>query len=101
VILAKVKQAIFHDLVRPGDQLYLEAEIENLAEEAATIKGTIRCGDRLIADISLIFSHVDKNMAGLEFPEENFVFNDQFMNLLHFYLPSKVGSNNDSVGGKS
>ena len=86
VILAKVTRAVFHELARPGDQLRLEAEIENLTEEAATIKGTIRCEDRLIGEISLMFSHIDKNIAGLEFPEENFVFNEQFMSLLQFYL---------------
>lgn len=90
VILAKVTKATFHDLGRPGDQLILEAVVENLAEEAATIAGTIRCGDRLIGEVNLMFSHIDKNMAGLEFPDENFVFNDQFMNLLQFYRPAQA-----------
>jgi 3-hydroxyacyl-[acyl-carrier-protein] dehydratase len=86
VILAKITKALFHDLARPGDQLRLEARIENMADEAASITGTIRCEGRLIGEISLMFSHIDKNPAGLEFPEENFVFNDQFMNLLQFYM---------------
>jgi len=90
VILAKVSKAVFYELALPGDQLILEAQIENITEAAATITGQIRCGDRLIADISLIFSHIDKNMAGQEFPEENFVFTEQFMNLLHIYQPSKI-----------
>lgn len=88
VILAKVTKAVFHDLARPGDQLRLEAVADSVVEEAATITGTITCQNRTIAEISLIFSHIDKNMAGLEFPEENFVFNDQFMNLLQFYKPT-------------
>jgi len=66
----------------------VEAEIENLADEAATISGVIRCGERVISEINLIFSHIDKNMAGMEFPEDNFVFNEQFMSLLQFYLKS-------------
>jgi 3-hydroxyacyl-[acyl-carrier-protein] dehydratase len=89
VILAKVMRATFHDIGRPGDQLRLEAIVENVAEEAATISGTIRCEGRLIAEISMMFSHIDKNMAGLEFPEENFVFNEQFMTLLQFYIKDK------------
>ena len=87
VILAKISSAKFYDLALPGDQLRLEAVVENVAPEAATISGTIRCEDRLIAEISLMFSHIDNNMAGLEFPEDNFVFNDQFMSLLRFYRP--------------
>jgi len=88
VVLAKVTKAEFYELARPGDQLRLEAVIENVAEEAASIVGTIRCGDKLVAEIALMFSHVDKNMAGLEFPEENFVFNDNFMTLLQIYKPN-------------
>ena len=90
VILAKVIKAIFHRIVRPGDQLRLEATIDNIIEEAATISGTIRCGDQLVAEISMIFSHIDQNLAGMEFPEENFVFNSQFMDLLKCYLPSSL-----------
>lgn len=86
VILAKVSRALFHELARPGDQLRLEAVIENLTEEAATISGTIRCENRLIGEISLMFSHIDKSQAGVEFPQENFVFNESFMSLLQFYL---------------
>jgi len=93
VILAKVGKAIFHKLVRPGDQLHLEAIIDNIAEEAAVISGTIRCEDQLIAEINLMFSHIDRNLAGMEFPEENFVFNAQFMSLLKCYLPSDEPGN--------
>jgi len=88
VILAKISKAIFHDLARPGDQLILEARAENIAPEAASIKGTIHCGDILVAEIDILFSHIDQNMAGLEFPEENFVFNEQFMNILQLYKPT-------------
>ena len=91
VILAKVSKAVFHELGLPGDQLRLEATIENMAPEAATIVGTIRCQDRLVAEISMMFSHIDQNMAGMEFPEENFVFNDQFMSLLQQYIPGYTG----------
>ena len=35
-----------------------------------------------MGEIRLTFSHVDQNRAGLAFPEHNFVFTDQFMNLL-------------------
>ena len=32
-----------------------------------------------------MFSHIDQNMAGLEFPEHNFVFTEQFTELLKTY----------------
>ncbi|GAI25355.1 unnamed protein product, partial [marine sediment metagenome] len=35
-----------------------------------------------IAEIDLMFSHIDQNLAGKQFPEENFVFTDMFKSLL-------------------
>lgn len=98
VILAKVSKATFYGEARPGDQLHLEAVIEHLADEAATIQGTIRCGDETVADIQLMFSHIDKNMAGLDFPEENFVFHENFLTVLP--LGDDLGSEDRSFPSK-
>jgi 3-hydroxyacyl-[acyl-carrier-protein] dehydratase len=38
-----------------------------------------------VADIDLMFSHIDQNLGGLEFPEHNFVFTEQFTELLKAY----------------
>jgi 3-hydroxyacyl-[acyl-carrier-protein] dehydratase len=82
VILAKIKKAVFHDFARPGDTLRLSAKIESIAPEAASTAGTITCDGKPIADIDLMFSHIDQNLAGKEFPKENFVFTDMFKSLL-------------------
>jgi len=82
VILAKVKKAVFHHYVRPGDTITLHAQIDSIAPEAASIDGEIRRGDQRIAQISLMFSHIDNNLSGKKFPEENFVFTDMFNSLL-------------------
>ncbi|MHC4623902.1 MAG: 3-hydroxyacyl-ACP dehydratase FabZ family protein [Planctomycetota bacterium] len=82
VILAKVKKAVFFDYVRPGDTIKLRARIESIAPEAASTSGKITRQDNLVAEIDLMFSHIDKNLAGKEFPEENFVFTDTFKSLL-------------------
>lgn len=74
VILAKIKKAVFFDYVKPGDTIELEADIESIASEAASTKGTITRSKKLIAEIDLMFSHIDRNLGGKEFPEENFVF---------------------------
>jgi 3-hydroxyacyl-[acyl-carrier-protein] dehydratase len=74
VILAKIKKAVFFDYVKPGDTIKLEATIESFAAEAAGTSGRITCMDKLVAEIDLMFSHIDQNLAGKEFPEENFVF---------------------------
>ena len=89
VILAKVKKAVFFNFVRPGDTITLHAEIESISPEAASTTGKIMRGETLIAEISLMFSHIDQNLGGLEFPEENFVFTDMFNSLLTGFIDEK------------
>ncbi|MCC6424241.1 MAG: beta-hydroxyacyl-ACP dehydratase [Phycisphaerales bacterium] len=85
VILAKVGRATFHRLVRPGQTLTYHAKIDQLSEQGASITGTVTVDSQAVAEIELMFSHIDQNLAGLKFPEHNFVFTDQFMNLLNTY----------------
>ena len=89
VILAKIKKAVFYHYVRPGDTIILRADIESIAPEAASTIGTIKRGEELIAEISLMFSHIDNNIGGKKFPEENFVFTDMFNSLLTDFVDNK------------
>jgi 3-hydroxyacyl-[acyl-carrier-protein] dehydratase len=82
VILAKIKKCVFFDYAKPGDTLKLYANIESIAPEAASTTGKIMCGEKMVAEIDLMFSHIDQNLAGKEFPKENFVFTDTFKSLL-------------------
>lgn len=95
VILAKIKKAVFYHYVRPGDTITLHAQIESISPEAASTEGEIRRGQDLIARISLMFSHIDKNLSGKRFPEENFVFTDTFCSLLDGFVQQ------DSSEGRS
>jgi 3-hydroxyacyl-[acyl-carrier-protein] dehydratase len=85
VILAKVGKASFHRLVRPGDTVHFNARIDQLNEHGASISGTVTCGSDTVAEIELMFSHIDQNMSGVKFPEHNFVFTEQFTELLKTY----------------
>ena len=85
VILAKVGKAVFHQLVRPGDTLTFEARIEQFSQQGASTSGQVKCGQTVVADIEIMFSHIDQNMSGLQFPEHNFVFTEQFASLLSTY----------------
>lgn len=82
VILAKIGRATFHRLVRPGDTLRFAARIDQLSEQGASVSGAVTVGENKVADIELMFSHIDQNMAGMKFPEHNFVFTEQFTELL-------------------
>ncbi len=92
VILAKIKNAAFYHYVRPGDTLTIHANIDSIAPEAASTAGKIFCADKLIAEIALMFSHIDNNLAGKQFPEENFVFTDMFNSLLAGFINKKKNS---------
>jgi len=90
VILAKIGRATFHRLVRPGETIVFTAQVEQLNESGASIRGTVTVKPDTpaalapdhVADIELMFSHIDQNLAGLEFPDHNFVFTEQFTELL-------------------
>jgi 3-hydroxyacyl-[acyl-carrier-protein] dehydratase len=101
VILAKINKAVFFDFVVPGDTLRLEARLETVAPEAASTSGQIRRADQLIAEIDLMFSHIDQNLAGKKFPEENFVFTGTFTSLLRDFVldGSRPGSQGTESAG--
>jgi len=82
VILAKIARAEFDDIVTPGDQVTFQAQIETIAPEAAVTKGTVLKNGKPIGRVDLMFSHIDQNLAGVKFPEENFVFTGQFQRLV-------------------
>jgi len=95
VILAKIKKAVFFDYVKPGDTIKLDAKIESIAPEAASTSGKITRADKLIAEIDLMFSHIDQNLGGKEFPQENFVFDtgtSVFESLLRDVLSADAGA---------
>jgi 3-hydroxyacyl-[acyl-carrier-protein] dehydratase len=91
VILAKVVIARFDADVFPGQTIKYEAKLERMEPAGASTAGIVK---RLkhtganprewetIGQVDLMFSHLDQNMAGLEFPDENFVFSDNFRTIL-------------------
>ena len=91
VILAKVKRARFFREVRPGQQIRHEAVIERIAPEAATTTGKSFVDGEPLAEIDIVFSHIDNNLSGMTFPEENFVFTDDFKSLLRMYNLASTG----------
>lgn len=91
VILAKIGKASFTGVAAsPGTTIRHTAEITSLDERGSSTTGVVELLDpadpsaepKALATINMMFSHIDQNMQGLEFPEENFVFTDQFMDLL-------------------
>jgi 3-hydroxyacyl-[acyl-carrier-protein] dehydratase len=93
VILAKITRAELERDVLPGQTLRYEAEVDRIDGVGAATRGVVRCLDHgrpggaesdweTIGHVDLMFSHVDRNLAGVEFPEENFVFSENFRTIL-------------------
>ena len=82
------------ELAVPGDQLTYEAEIENLAPEAASIRGTVRKNGELFGQVNMMFSHADNAMQDIELPE-NFVFTGSFQRMVEPFLQNDTQQTNE------
>ena len=90
VILAKVARAELECDVVPGQSLRYDATIDRMDEIGASTHGVVSLSDpgsdattwTEIGAIDLLFSHLDQNLAGLDFPDENFVFSENFRVIL-------------------
>lgn len=92
VILAKVNRLELEYDATPGTTLRYTATISRMDDSGAATKGIVELiqhtteGEStpvtVIGHIDMMFSHIDNNRSGLEFPEHNFVFSDAFRLLL-------------------
>ncbi len=88
VILAKIAKARFTAGARPSQTIRYTATLERLDATGASTQGTVELIDSAtgqaqpMGSVDLMFSHIDHNRAGLEFPKHNFVFSQLFMDLI-------------------
>jgi len=88
VILAKIAQVTIERDVVPGQCIRYDATIERIDAAGASTRGTIERFDHRdgawvrIGTVEMLFSHIDQNRAGAMFPEENFVFGENFRAIL-------------------
>lgn len=82
VILAKISRAVFYDIALPGDQLKFHAVLNSIDDAFARTEGKVYKNGDLFAEMEILFSHIDQNISGRRFPQENFVFTEQFRQLL-------------------
>ncbi|TVQ31011.1 MAG: beta-hydroxyacyl-ACP dehydratase [Phycisphaeraceae bacterium] len=89
VILAKIGRVELDADASPGDTLRYTANLTHLDDAGAATTGEVELlspapgtEPMTIGRIDLMFSHIDRNSAGLAFPEHNFVFGEGFRTLL-------------------
>ena len=96
VVLAKVSKAELTRDAVPGCTLKYTATVVQISGSGAVSRGTVEMTHpgggypdaapsqtERIGQIDLMFSHLDRNAAGIEYPEHNFVFSESFKTLLH------------------
>ena len=90
VVLAKIGRAELTRDATPGCTLRYTVTIVQIADAGASTEALIELRQptdpagrfEKIGEVSLMFSHLDRNMAGLEFPDANFVYGEAFATLL-------------------
>ena len=88
VVLAKISKVEFDEEAVPGQTIRYAAEIERMDDVGASTRGVVSRLDhregawRDIGRIDLMFSHLDRNLGGRAFPEHNFVFGENFRQVL-------------------
>jgi 3-hydroxyacyl-[acyl-carrier-protein] dehydratase len=64
VVLAKVAAAEFHCEAVPGDTLTYRTQIESIKEDGAMVAATSHRGDRLHAEMQIVFAFLDESFEG-------------------------------------
>lgn len=82
VLLGKIPRAVFHDVVRAGDQLTYEVELVDLRSEGAVVEGQAYVDGRLVADVELFFVHLDQSRGPQVSDQKNFVFTEEMLSML-------------------
>jgi 3-hydroxyacyl-[acyl-carrier-protein] dehydratase len=58
VVLAKLPKVRFHFPAVPGDTLTYTATVDYIREDGAMVTATSHCGDRLQAEMEIVFAHL-------------------------------------------
>jgi 3-hydroxyacyl-[acyl-carrier-protein] dehydratase len=82
VVLAKIPRAEFHGVACAGDQIIYEVTLTGLNREGAVVAGTAYLNDELLAEVEIVFSHLDNSRANQIFGPKNFVFTRQLLDVL-------------------
>ena len=92
VILAKIGQGRFYEPVPPPCDFTIDAAIDDAREEGAWISGTVKSGERLVAEASILLVTMDALDAS---HSQRIVFNENF--LKHYGIFQVVKSSGAAV----
>jgi 3-hydroxyacyl-[acyl-carrier-protein] dehydratase len=84
VVLAKIPRADFYGVACAGDQIIYEVTLEasDLRPEGAKVSGKALLDGELLAEVDIVFAHLDNSRANQIFGPKNFVFTQQLLGVL-------------------
>ena len=82
VVLAKIPRAEFFGVACAGDQLIYEVTLTDLRSEGAVVEAKAFLEGELLADVEIVFAHLDNSRANQIFGPKNFVFTQQLLGVL-------------------
>ena len=84
VVLAKIPKAEFYGVACAGDQLIYDVKVLDLRAEGAVVacKAFVTGLETLLADVEIVFAHLDNSRANQLFGPKNFVFTRQLLGIL-------------------
>lgn len=65
-VLAKISKAVFHRPALPGDTMTYTAELESVASEGATVRGTSVIAGEPHAEVELVFANLGDRLGNIE-----------------------------------
>lgn len=82
VVLAKIPRAEFFGVACAGDQLIYEVTLTDLSVQGAVVDAKAYLDGTLLAEVEIMFAHLDNSRANQIFGPKNFVFTQQLLGVL-------------------
>lgn len=82
VVLAKIPRAEFFGVACAGDQLVYEVELRDLRAEGAVVDAKAFLDGEVLAEVEIVFAHLDNTRSNQIFGPKNFVFTQQLLGVL-------------------
>ncbi len=87
IFLAKIEKASFNKLVRPGDQLVLQAWIDDLREEGCRVRSSASVNGKEIGKANIMFVGLE-NPNGSAGESKDFIFAKDLLRIMNIDVDS-------------
>src|SRR5438309_8047261 len=82
MVLTKIPRTEFFGVACAGDQLVYEVTLTDLRPEGAVVSAKALLEGELLADVEIVFAHLDNSRSNQIFGPKNFVFTQQLLGVL-------------------